>query len=831
MEVPHQRPSVFHYRHGAIANIMARSICAVFNSSLHAGVAIQPVRPRSQLNGRYRWIILLLLLAGCVRPTGSAQVATSERSVPPSTAGIASVDYWRDIQPILERRCAVCHACYDAPCQLNLTAFEGLTRGANKRPVYDGTRLLTAEPTRLFDDAHTVEAWRKKDFFPVVQDQMSVSDSERRAGVLARILALKQANPLPADMSLSDSFDFSLNREQSCPTASQFDRFAEKHPLWGMPFGLPGLTDQEYQTVLRWIELGTPYQEQDRTSARALRQVREWEDFLNGESLKHQLMARYLYEHLHLTHLYFDELPNHEWFRLVRSRTAPGHPIDVIATRRPFDDPGVPRVYYRLEAVKESLTAKTHVPYALSSARKQRYEELFLSGTFTVDALPSYDSNVASNPFVAFRDLPVRSRYRFLLDDARSFVMQFIKGPVCRGEVALNVIDDRFWIFFIDPDSAVLDKNEQFLAEMSQHLYLPTSEGAARLGLISWLKYSTMQNEFLKAKQAYIERLNVQSEAPDLAFIWDGRGQNRNAALTVFRHQDSGSVVHGLVGEEPKTAWLLSYDLFERIYYLLVAGFDVYSFAGHQLDTRLYMDFLRMEGEFNFLMLLPIKERERLRDFWYRDAHESVKDYVYGRHISVQKESGIVYHSDQPQHELFGLLRERIGTALESKYTLIEEPDVTLREPLRLLMQVKGKAVQWMPEMALLTIASDEGLVASRADQTFTLLHDNGFSNVASLFDQASRRLPDEDRLTVARGVIGAYPNALYHIRRSDLPEFVAAVANLTSEEDYHRLTARFAVRRTNPAFWAHSDAIHEAYRRIDPLNAGLFDYNRLENR
>ncbi|MDF0674544.1 MAG: fatty acid cis/trans isomerase [Nitrospira sp.] len=39
-----------------------------------------------------------------------------------------------------------------------------------------------------------------------------------------------------------------------------------------------------------------------------------------------------------------------------------------------------------------------------------------------------------------------------------------------------------------------------------------------------------------------------------------------------------------------------------------------------------------MEGEFNFLMLLPGKERERERDFWYRDAHQSVKDYVYGIH-------------------------------------------------------------------------------------------------------------------------------------------------------------------------------------------------------
>jgi len=47
----------------------------------------------------------------------------------------------------------------------------------------------------------------------------------------------------------------------------------------------------------------------------------------------------------------------------------------------------------------------------------------------------------------------------------------------------------------------------------------------------------------------------------------------------------------------------------ECIHYLLVAGFDVYGNIGHQLSTRLYMDFLRMESEFGFLALLPEETR------------------------------------------------------------------------------------------------------------------------------------------------------------------------------------------------------------------------------
>ena len=63
----------------------------------------------------------------------------------------------------------------------------------------------------------------------------------------------------------------------------------------------------------------------------------------------------------------------------------------------------------------------------------------------------------------------------------------------------------------------------------------------------------------------------------------------------------------GLHGDFPETAWIIDYPLFERIHYLLVAGFDVYGNAGHQLNTRIVMDFLRMEGENNFLAFLPVE--------------------------------------------------------------------------------------------------------------------------------------------------------------------------------------------------------------------------------
>ena len=99
-------------------------------------------------------LLMLLLLAGCTGKTRpditkkQAQVDYDLLHTLPSEP----IDYGR-VQPILERRCVVCHGCYDAPCQLKLSSHEGLMRGANPELVYNGARIKAMEPTRLFIDA------------------------------------------------------------------------------------------------------------------------------------------------------------------------------------------------------------------------------------------------------------------------------------------------------------------------------------------------------------------------------------------------------------------------------------------------------------------------------------------------------------------------------------------------------------------------------------------------------------------------------------------------------------------------------------------------------
>jgi hypothetical protein len=774
-------------------------------------------------------LLLIVVLSGCAAIT--RHTLNEEYGAPdparydvPATPP-AGLSYRSDVQPILEKRCVVCHACYDGPCQLKFTAWEGIARGTSKEQVYDSGRLVEAPLTRLFIDAQDASQWRDKGFSAVLNEREQTSAANLAASVMYRALKLKQDHPLPETAILPEAFDFSLDRKQQCPRIDEYEAFERKNPLWGMPFGLPGLNEGEMATLRRWIELGAPYEGLPPMPAAIDHKVADWEVFLNGDSLKQRLASRYIYEHLFLAHLYFDDDPAHHYFRMVRSRTPPGQPIDLIASRRPYDDPGVERVYYRLDRERETIVDKTHLPYALGPKRMQRWRQLFIEADYTVTELPSYDLKVASNPFVTFQALPTSARYQFMLDEAQFTIMNFIKGPVCRGQVALNVIEDRFWVFFL-ADADLQDQAGEFLSRESSLLALPAAQGSDAGIIAPWRKYAKLQAEYLQAKSQFLDRYAATNKGPNQAWIWNGDGNNANAALTIFRHFDNASVVKGLVGGPPKTAWVIGYGLLERIHYLLVAGYDVYGNVGHQLLSRLYMDFLRMEGEYNFLTFLPRDDRKKVSDYWYRGASEEVKNHVYGELANFDGQSGIRFRTDDPQRELYTLLQQRLAPVLNRQYDLSQVRDTALRKELAALAKPRGAPLSWFPEMVFVRLEDPP-----RAPLYFTLLRNTGHRSVSSLLREGHELLPAENTMTVVPGFIGAYPSAIYRLHRSEIKDLAAAIGSLSSEDDYRALADRYVVRRSHPHFWQASDELQEAHLQFSPIGAGLLDYNRLENR
>lgn len=780
-------------------------------------------------------LLALLVLSACATLAslgkfdelfGPPQPTRFDQSSPPAPNDIS---YTQTVQPILDKRCVVCHACYDAPCQLKTTSWEGIARGASKTRVYDATRLLAAEPSRLYEDADKASQWRDKGFFPVLNEHATQTpEANRTAGLMHRLLMLKQQHPMPTSGTAPADLDFSIDRAQTCPAGSEVEVYEQRNPQGGMPFGLPGLTRAEHDTLTRWLEQGAPAEPSGPTSALLQQRVAQWERFFNGDSLKEQLFARYAYEHLFLAHLYFDDDKSRQYLKLVRSSTPAGQPVREIVTRRPVDDPGVARVHYRLVPERESIVAKTHMPYRLDAARMARWRSLFLQPAYTVERLPGYDAQAAANPFKTFEALPVAARYSFMLDEAEFTIMGFIKGPVCRGQMALDVIDDRFWVFFLAPSKGYDESMGHQLAGEADLLRLPT--GNSNTGLLApWVRYANLEKGYLEAKSQALAKRTDAGMRVDLNLVWDGgRERNPNAALTVMRHFDSATVVKGLVGEQPpKTAWVIGYPLLERIHYLLVALYDVYGNVGHQLNSRLYMDFLRMEGEFNFLIFLPKDQREAVRDAWYRGDSLSTRKQVYGGPARLDADSSIRYRTQDAKTELLGMLGQRMAPLASAQFPgLQREPDTALRAQLLRLAAVRGAPLSWANEISVLAVESP-----GQPTRWFSLLRDTGHNSVSYFLREKAQLRPDENTLTVVPGVLGSYPNAFYRVQQRNLPAFTEALGKLASEADYAAFSKRFAVRRTDPAFWAFSDALNADYAKAQPLAAGILDYNRLENR
>ncbi len=382
-------------------------------------------------------------------------------------------------------------------------------------------------------------------------------------------------------------------------------------------------------------------------------------------------------------------------------------------------------------------------------------------------------------------------------------------------------------MFFLAPGAGVRRDADDVALRSLETMALPAADGSNSPPLLTtWIRYAARERRYQEARAVSLRAIAAAEGGPRLDMIWDGDGTNSNAALTVMRHFDSATVVRGLVGASPKTAWLIDYTLLERIYYLLAAGYDVFGNITHNLNSRLYMDFLRMEGEANFIGLLPASARADALSRWYRDATKESLEHMRALVIGPAVASAITYHDADPERELFWMLQRRLRPALDTSLSLAGVKDATLRGRLERLAALKGGRLGLLPELSYLEVNDAQGEA-----HYFTLVKDTGHRNVTHLLLEQNELAPEENALTVAPGLIGAYPNALFRLKNDELPEFVQAVATLNSEDDYRRLSERFAVRRTDPRFWDFSDRLQAAEGRMDQRDGGLLDYSRLENR
>ena len=99
---------------------------------------------------------------GCSSGSGSNS-AGPVPTLPVTAAPEQARGLYDDARQVLERRCVVCHGCYDAPCRLKLEAHEGVVRGASRDLVFEPSRLLAAERAAYLDMLHVMLTLLERD--------------------------------------------------------------------------------------------------------------------------------------------------------------------------------------------------------------------------------------------------------------------------------------------------------------------------------------------------------------------------------------------------------------------------------------------------------------------------------------------------------------------------------------------------------------------------------------------------------------------------------------------------------------------------------------------
>ncbi len=768
---------------------------------------------------------LLFLLVGCAAPPPPpVQIEIPDRRI----------DYTTEIKPLLDKRCVVCHSCYNSPCQLKLSSYEGLDRGATKNPVYNSTRLTTMDPTRLFIDAQTTEQWRQKNFF-------SVTDSNAQSGynnsTMLQLLSHKMKNPKSSGDYHPEAEDLTCAKDQI-----ELGGYLEKHPNRGMPFGFPPLQQEEFELIAGWLAQGangpTPAQQQEIISPwpEDASQIAAWENFLNTPDPKHAVTARYLYEHFFLAHLKFGTETN-QYYELVRSRTPSGETVDLINTVRPYDDPGTDTFYYRFRKIHSTIVHKTHMVVNFDNAQLARFKELFITPQWQQEPhLPDYEVKSSANPFVTFEQIPVKSRYQFLLDNSHYIIMTFIRGPVCRGQVALNVIHDQFWVMFMDPEYDLSVKNPGFLRLNQENLTMPIEKGS-KFPVLDLIK-----NRYHQAIMAYFtsrQNFYASSYYNGLGYeaIWKGNRPQDSPLLTVYRHFDSASVQRGVLGELPSTMWVIDYPLLERIYYALVAGFDVYGTLGHQLAVRLYMDTLRVEGETYFLNFMPEEKRAEMMQAAYigvkpKDIHM----------VPSRMPAAVQYTTDDPRREFIEHIVEKeipatAGISFDEvnylsageEYPVVPRQYNTLDDVLQGFRAISapGSAIlshfnSHSANLAYVRIRRDDA-----ADLVLSIVINRWHDNVTYLFGENDVLDPAKDRADILPGFIGSYPNYFFDVHVTDLPDFLKLLSSKKIEDKDIERFISYGINRSNPKFWEEYDWFQERFYKDQPVQAGRFDLNR----
>lgn len=770
-------------------------------------------------------LLVCLALAGCAAGPGAKNPGSVSAS---STA--REIDYQSEVQPILARRCVACHSGPAAPCQLDFGSFEGLQRGGSRQTALDPQRQDEIEPARLLVDGHSADDWRERGFTSVIDSGTGPGQEDP---LLEQLLSRKSRPATVGGPALPG-----VEAETCAFGSGEMAAFLAAHPDHRMPLGLPAIPEEEYRTIVGWLAAGAKGPDSETAAelaaipSRDMSSIGAWEDFLNRQDPKHVMTARYIFEHVFPARVTFTTGTD-AFYELIRSRTAPGEPVVPIPTVLPYDDPGG-LFFYRFRRTSAAVAASERVVIDFGGEHLKRVHELFIRPDWLMTPhRVGYAPRFAANPFTTFEQIPPESRYRFLLDYALPILRTCFEGPAATAGVALDVIDDQFWVLFLAPEYDLSVRLPGILMDSEELLgpqVAPRPEpGETAADAVRRLR---RDGALFAHKRSHLYDITYRYQGRGYEAIWRGEREKDAPVITVFRHANKASVHKGTLGDLPKTVWVVDYPLFERICSTMVTGYSPYGGAERRVAARVRMDGLRQEAETQFLDFLPQEQRRNSLQYWYGgmdldlldaspsslparidfagdDAKREFVEYLVYHHFPV--EAGINFDEnyledgEQPPEPLPAYAD--IEDALQGlRSAAVPNPSSFTRRDDR------------QDSLAYIRITG-----AQEGDTVVSMVLHRWHDDVTTL-RREERSNPARNKVSFFAGFIGSSPSRFYDVAIDELPQFLAALGTPDATPETEKQLARYRVDGNDGRFWEVYDWFQQRFAEYEQAPGGVID-------
>jgi len=768
-----------------------------------------------------------LVLQGC-----------TEKETPGASKG-EPVSFTRDIKPIFDEKCVACHACYDAPGQLDLRSVKGIVRGAMKIDTY-ALRETPIEPTFVWNSPNTLDDWRKMGFFSVIEGG--------RDSILGKMLALGHVNPVepnaqfPADIKIDQ-----LERKNHLPNKYEIDGYVAQFPNQGMPLAVSGLTDEEYEKTMSWLEAGAPIDyEAPKPTAKELAQIRKWEDFLNADDKRSKLVARYFFEHLLYINFLFEDRADANSFIIVRSTTPSGEdtvPVYQHIANKKVDG----EFYYRFQLLELTDCVKnTRLNMLVSDEKLERYKNIFYEEDWSVDRLPGYTEAERFSPLITFRAIPARARYKFILANSWLLRGQITWGPSCHGNMATGVVRDVGWDIFESPETSLYVTDPQYRAEVDPLLTEMVNPDNLLEAFIDRHKYVKQHKEFTKRALARAKEVGYRSNFSD---IWRGEHRDDQPLVSFVRHDDNAYVVEGnwVPFEFPKAINVFDLPSAESALYSAVINFDLYGPGIWSIfGAREQFGLTRTDTELNFLRFLPRKVRRPMWKSWYLDELSEERWKMEDPNIAPDDTipTDIKYSTDDPKREFYERLLEYMGPRVNANDPINrpkpgDDADRITKALISIVAASRAQEPTWrkfktfLPEASFLRIDR-----SGQEPGIYTMTHNRDYATKAFLTMSLQDDIPGNAKVAILEGAYTAYPNFMFRINEDEIEEFASTLIDADTQEKFTAVVERWGIRRSSPDFWPVLNSVTAYVKRTNPTGApnragggaGTFDINRYKN-